>query len=88
MPYIDDNWKRGYLDGVAEVLADRIENGGQLNYFICRLLVRLNPEGYHEMRANTADIREALHEYRRKVMAPYEDEKEIENGTVWEEDHV
>ncbi len=83
MPYIDDDWKRGQLDGIVEALAERVESGGQLNYAICRLLIHLDPDGYHDMRANLADIREALQEYRRKVLAKYEDTKEKENGTVW-----
>lgn len=85
MPYISNSNKRTILDTKAWSAANSIDEGGDLNYFICRLLVNLGPESYHEHRANMADVTEAVKEYRRKVLAPYEDKKEQENGTVFEE---
>lgn len=62
------------------------ENGGDLNYVICRLVARYTE--YHGLKYDViASVRDALggalNEYNVRVADPYERKKESENGTVW-----
>lgn len=89
MPYIEDENARRIYDRLSKLVASALKDkkegmsGGELNYFICKLLLHLDAESYEDHVTNMAHIKQALYEYKRKVLAKYEDEKEEENGTIW-----
>jgi len=86
MPYINKN-DRLPLNHAIEKLAIEIDNGGELNYTISRL-IKLLIDKWGERYTNYEKIVGALMcimmELYRKRTGPYEDKKEIENGTIWD----
>ncbi len=91
MPYIRTE-KREVLDptidlmlnALRELECDDAENdmGGNLNYVITVLLKRCYGEKYSEMAQAVSVLEMAKLEYYRKVAAPYENQKEYDNGPV------
>ena len=56
---------------------------GAVNYTITRLLDGLYPPGYRSFNAAIGVLSAVQLEYYRRVVAPYEDEKIVENGDVY-----
>lgn len=91
MPYIlQDN--RDALDRSIQSLindlrgleSDNPDNdmGGNLNYAFTKILMTCYGTRYREMAQAVSVLEMAKLEYYRKVAAPYEDQKEFENGSV------
>jgi len=84
MPYLKDEPERKELDRAVDLLRDlgahRIS--GQLNYVLFALCRRYVPKSYEGLRNFLAEIHEAECEIRRRILAPYEDQKSKENGDV------
>lgn len=90
MPHIRQE-QRDQLDPAIHLLVRAIrclpiEMDGPLNYAITRLLLGILPTHYRY-----SDLRDALGtldavklEFYRKKVAPYEDEKALENGDVYQ----
>lgn len=72
------------LNALRELECDDAENdmGGNLNYVITVLLKRCYGEKYSEMAQAVSVLEMAKLEYYRKVAAPYESQKEFDNGPV------
>lgn len=72
------------LNALRELESDDPENdmGGNLNYIITVLLKRCYGEKYSEMAQAVSVLEMAKLEYYRKVAAPYENQKEYDNGEV------
>lgn len=91
MPYIVQS-KRDELDPVIDQLVDVFrqlesddpENNfeGNLNYTITKILTRCYGQSYREINDAVGVLTCVLQEYYRKRAAPYEDQKEFENGAV------
>ena len=92
MPYIVEE-KRKELDGAIEVLrqalvkleVDDASNNfeGNLNYTITKLLSECySSPSYREINDAIGMLECLKLEYYRKLAAPYEDQKEFENGSV------
>lgn len=91
MPYIVQS-KRDMLDDSIDNLLDKIRElesddintdvGGCLNYIITRMLNRCYGAKYSEMAQAVSVLEMCKLEYYRKTAAPYEDQKEFENGAV------
>ena len=91
MPYIKAE-KREPLDPAIDLLLNALRElesddpsndmGGNLNYVITRLLHRCYSTKYSEMAQAVSVLEMAKLEYYRKVAAPYENQKEFENGSV------
>ncbi len=91
MPYIPQS-KRPPLDRVIDDLhhvlvgleADDENNNmeGNMNYLITRLLRKVYGTSYTEINAAVGMLNCVILEHYRKVAAPYEDQKEFENGDV------
>ena len=91
MPYILQP-KRTVLDPIIDELhtalvdleADDDSNNleGNLNYLITRLLRKCYGTSYREINDAVGMLECCKLEYYRKVAAPYEDQKEFENGSV------
>ncbi len=91
MPYILPT-KRTMLDPVIDKLHialvdlasdDPINNlEGNLNYIITRLLRKCYGTSYGEINDAIGMLECVKQEHYRKMAAPYEDQKEFENGTI------
>lgn len=84
MPYIKQEG-RDKLDHTIHVLSDKIEDAGELNYTITKLLHgQLEKKGlnYANCNALIGVLDCASKEFYRKKVAPYEDIKIKENGDV------
>lgn len=89
MPYIKSEERVPYtkpLDDLLSKLALQHEHnlGGHLNYCISYLMTRLWEENTHYVRANTirGAMNNALDEWYRFHVVPYEEKKRHENGDV------
>lgn len=94
MPYIPKHNREKYddlINSLAHILntrANHDELSGEMNYVLFRLAKLLcNQESdgkrsYARMAIVSSALTEAQAEFRRRVMAPYEDEKIEENGDV------
>ena len=91
MPYITQD-KRDVLDSTINQLhrllvgleSDDENNNteGNLNYVITRLLQMCYGTSYREINDAIGMLECCKLEFYRKVAAPYEDQKEFENGTI------
>ena len=85
MPYIKQ-LRRFQLDTMAiEDLESEIKSPGELNYVITRLI-----DNYHNSRGDYQSVNDVVGalegaklEFYRRVAAPYEDQKAMENGDVY-----
>jgi hypothetical protein len=84
MPYIKKENRKKFEDKINNLSLD-IENDGELNYCITLLVHKeLIKRGvkYQNMNNLIGVLESAKQEFYRTVVAPYEDLKAIENGTV------
>jgi len=90
MPYIKESERKylnKWLDSLTTVLTD-LTNGGRKNsgavtYVIYRILIDLYSRGNFEIKSNALKVLSSVeHEYYRKVLSPYEEKKEKENGPI------
>lgn len=95
MPYISQD-KRDNLDPIIEQLrgalakieldSDSNNTEGNINYIFTKLLIDIYGDHTNTSYKNINDVMGLLssvsHEYYRKVAAPYENQKEFENGAV------
>jgi len=84
MPYIKKE-QRERLEYKVNRLSDSIESKGELTYAIYRLTVDYIAKlgrNYHDISEGISSLCDAEFELRRKILSPYEDEKERENGTI------
>ncbi|MEM2237252.1 MAG: hypothetical protein QW470_01455 [Candidatus Caldarchaeum sp.] len=88
MPYITRE-ERAELDKEVEALVKKLaaappeKMDGRLNYVITRLLAQLYPPGYFNYNRAMGVLSSVAHEYYRRRVAPYEDEKIKQNGDVY-----
>lgn len=74
------------LDGIRQIESDNPDNdtGGCLNYVITRLLLEVYPvKKYREMAEAVSVLEMAKLEYYRRQVAPYEQQKAMDNGDVY-----
>jgi hypothetical protein len=91
MPYIKQE-ERDKLDGCIEDLVQELEYefkqwqiskvDGALNYIITKLLLELYTPSYFNYNRAIGVLECVKQEYYRKVVAPYEELKESENGAI------
>lgn len=91
MPYIQSE-KRDLLDPAIHELLNALRElecddpnndmGGNLNYVITKLLHQCYGVKYRELAAAVSVLEMAKLEFYRKVAAPYEDQKEFDNGSI------
>lgn len=80
MPYIKQE-RRQTLDYIVEQLYVHLKFDGDLNYVLFALCKELEPS-YHIYKNYLGELDECAAEIRRRLLAPYEDQKIIENGDV------
>lgn len=82
MPYIKPG-KRLVMDQVVKIMFDAgIEANGDLNYILFRYAKYHIPQNYNSIKNFLGELNEAAEEIRRRILAPYEEEKMKENGDV------
>lgn len=93
MPYIVED-KRRVLDPIVESLLDSLRGlqcddpdgdslEGNLNYIFSSILSRLYNSGYTDINAAMGLLASVSAEYYRKQATPYEDQKEFDNGPIY-----
>jgi len=90
MPYIKKKDKSPidkFLDGLIVILVNETQNGkmdnGKVVYAIYKMIALIYGDGNFEIKSNALKVLDSAgKEYYRKIMAPYEDRKIIENGPV------
>lgn len=84
MPYIKEEDRRKFY-GPIRLMVDAIENDGELNYCISRIIHQLlekRGKNYQNMNNIIGAIECAKMEFIRTIISPYEDIKKSENGNV------
>lgn len=85
MPYIKPK-NRGKLDAAIDSLILRIDNKGELNYTVSRLMsgyVVQRGKNYQNLSDAMAALADAIKEFYRRVVVPYENKKIEMNGDVF-----
>ena len=82
MPYIDQH-RRAELNGiVADMERRKVSPNGELNYILFKFCKRNVVPSYNNFKNFIGELNECAAEIRRRFLAPYEDQKIIENGDV------
>jgi hypothetical protein len=82
MPYIEKN-RRPTMNRVVNLMEQLdVKADGDLNYILFAFCKRCIKPSYNNYKNFCGELRQCTTEIERKLLAPYEDEKEKENGTV------
>lgn len=82
MPYIEKN-RRPTMNRVVNLMEQLdVKADGDLNYALFAFCKRCIKPSYNNYKNFCGELRQCVTEIERKLLAPYEDEKEKENGTV------
>jgi len=82
MPYIKQE-KRKWIDAsVEDAIANEVLPDGRLNYFLFKLCKDSIEPSYNNYKNFIGELNECVAEIRRRLLAPYEDERLKENGDV------
>ncbi len=91
MPYIPQERRQELYPLISKVAGEiqaAVESGigkrgGEVNFVICSLVDMLYDRNYTELSAAISDVECAKLEIHRRLLAPYEDVKILENGDVF-----
>lgn len=82
MPYIQ-NAKRKEMDKVVDsMIKHGVKADGDLNYILFKFCRRIISPSYNNYKNFCGELRQCATEIERRILAPYEDLKKIENGDV------
>ena len=82
MPYIKQD-RRDELDGIVDLMNEMdVEADGDLNYILFKYCKKHVRPSYKNYRDFCGELSECVAEIRRRLVAPYEDKKIMENGDV------
>lgn len=82
MPYVKQE-RRKELDKIVKLMIKQdIKADGDLNYILFKYCKASKPPSYNNFKNYIGELNECVAEIRRKFLAPYEDEKEKENGPI------
>jgi len=86
MPYIKQE-RRKQLEGGAEMLGKMCKNGGELNFVLTVIaksfLYKKDNPKYEDRAMVVGNLECMIHEFKRRVLDSYEDQKRRENGDVY-----
>ena len=85
MPYIRKEERKPFNNALKEIEHETILSSGSLNYLItklCNIYLKEAVECYKTYNEIIGVLECAKQEYYRKIIAPYEDIKEKENGDL------
>ena len=82
MPYIKQN-ERSAMDQIVNMMDDwDVKADGDLNYILYAFCKRHVKPSYNNYKNFCGELRQCATEIERRILAPYEDTKIIENGDV------
>lgn len=82
MPYIRQE-DRPLMDLVVKAMTDAdVRANGDLNYILFAFCKRNIKPSYNNYKNFCGELRQCATEIERKLLGPYEDTKEIENGKI------
>ena len=82
MPYIKNN-RRNVVSKVVTTMEDvGVKADGDLNYILFKFCKHNVTPSYNNYKNFIGELNETIAEIRRRLLAPYEDEKIKENGDV------
>lgn len=82
MPYIKKEDRKQMDEVVKDMVNKGVEPDGKLNYVLFKLCKDSVKQSYNNYKNYIAELTECSEEIRRRFLAPYEDNKIIENGDV------
>ena len=82
MPYITKEARKRIDRAVERAILQGIEANGELNYFLFKLCKWIVKPSYNNYKNYIGELNECIAEIRRRIIAPYEDEKIEENGDI------
>jgi hypothetical protein len=82
MPFIKDHIARARFDKIIEDNKDILVPNGNINYLLYALCKRTVPISYNNIKGFAAELEECARFIKHKLLDPYEDVKEIENGEI------
>jgi len=83
MPYIPQKERADLQPIVDAIEANTPQNAGQLQYVIARIIKAMAPKRYQAMNDVMGALTGAQAEFYRLIVAPYEDKKMNDNGSVY-----
>jgi ribosomal protein L37E len=82
MPDVAQEKRHKLYKIVSEMWAANIKADGDLNYLLFAFCKRCIKPSYGNIKNYCAELEECAIEIRRKILGPYEDEREKEHGTI------
>jgi len=82
MPYITQNLRPPMNTVVDQMVRAGVQVDGDLNYILFKYCKNHVKPSYNNYKNFIGELNEAAEEIRRRILAPYEDKKIIENGDV------
>ena len=82
MPYITQEDRAQMDEVVNKMMRCGVEPDGRLNYVLFKLCWHSMEPSYNNYKNFIGELNECIAEIRRRLLAPYEDKKLIENGDV------
>jgi len=82
MPYIKQEDRAQMDDVVSKMIRCKAEPDGRLNYVLFKLCYHGVVPSYRNYKNFIGELNECVAEIRRRLLAPYEDKKIIDNGDV------
>jgi hypothetical protein len=82
MPYINEKDRPKMNLVVQEMLIQGVKPDGKLNYILFKLCKHVVIPSYNGYKNYIGELEECIAEIRRRILAPYEDSKCLENGDV------
>ena len=82
MPYITQNLRPSMNTVVDQMVRAGVQVDGDLNYILFKYCKNHVKPSYNNYKNFMGELNEAAEEIRRRLLAPYEDKKIIENGDV------
>lgn len=82
MPYVKEEARPELDKIVAEMAWQGIKANGDLNYILFKYCKYNVEPSYNNYKNFMGELNEAAEEIRRRILAPYEDTKIVENGDV------
>jgi len=82
MPYILKSDRARCDEVVKQMIASNIKVDGDLNYILFKFCKYFYSHSYNNLKNYCGELRQCATEIERKILAPYEEMKEKENGSV------
>ena len=82
MPYIKQEERENMDNVVEEMMIAGVKADGDLNYILFKYCKKFIGPSYNNYKNFCGELRQCATEIERKLLAPYEEEKEKQNGSI------